>query len=71
MKLLLSILSVALSSTILVDHDDSSPKVFEAYYSKVKPGKTARFQEIVKSLWFLTDQAVQRLAIPIELTTDY
>jgi len=71
MKLLLSILSVALSSTILVDHDDSSPKVFEAYYSKVKPGKIARFQEIVKSFWFPTDQAVQRLAIPIELTTGY
>ena len=71
MKLLLSILSVALSSTILGDHNDSSPKVFEAYFSKVKPGKIARFQEIVKSFWFPTDQAVQRLAIPIELTTGY
>ncbi len=71
MKLLLSILSVALSSTILGDHHHSAPKVFEAYFSKVKPGKIARFQEIVKSFWFPTDQAVQRLAIPIELTTGY
>ena len=71
MKLLLLILSVALSSTILGDHHHSTPKVFEAYFSKVKPGKIARFQEIVKSFWFPTDQAVQRLAIPIELTTGY
>ena len=71
MKLLLLILSVGLSSTILGDHHHSTPKVFEAYFSKVKPGKIARFQEIVKSFWFPTDQAVQRLAIPIELTTGY
>ena len=71
MKLLLLILSLALSSTILGDHHHSTPKVFEAYFSKVKPGKIARFQEIVKSFWFPTDQAVQRLAIPIELTTGY
>ena len=71
MKLLLLILSVALSSTILGDHHHSTPKVFEAYFSKVKPGKIARFQEIIKSFWFPTDQAVQRLAIPIELTTGY
>lgn len=71
MKILLLILSVALSSTILGDHHHSTPKVFEAYFSKVKPGKIARFQEIVKSFWFPTDQAVQRLAIPIELTTGY
>ena len=71
MKLLLLILSVALSSTILGDHHHSTPKVFEAYFSKVKPGKIARFQEVVKSFWFPTDQAVQRLAIPIELTTGY
>ncbi len=71
MKLLLLILSVGLSSTILGDHHHSTPKVFEAYFSKVKPGKIARFQEIIKSFWFPTDQAVQRLAIPIELTTGY
>jgi len=71
MKILLLILSVALSSTILGDHHHSTPKVFEAYFSKVKPGKIARFQEIIKSFWFPTDQAVQRLAIPIELTTGY
>lgn len=72
MKLILSILSVALSSSLLGDHHHSArPKVFEAYFSKVKPGKIARFQEIVKSSWFPTDQAVQRLAVPIELTTGY
>jgi hypothetical protein len=71
MKLLLLILLVGLSSTILGDHHHSTPKVFEAYFSKVKPGKIVRFQEIIKSFWFPTDQAVQRLAIPIELTTGY
>ena len=72
MKLMLFVFSLSLSSSLLGDqHHAAGPKVFEAYFSKVKPGKIARFQEIVKSSWFPTDQAVQRLAVPIELTTGY
>lgn len=72
MKLAIYFFAITLSASILGDHHHSSePKVFEAYFSKVKPGKITRFREIVKSSWFPTDQAVQRLAVPIELTTSY
>jgi hypothetical protein len=72
MKKFLFVLLFAVSANLLGDdHASTETKVFEAYFSKVKPGKIHRFREIAHKYWFPTDEAVKRLAVPIELTTGY
>jgi hypothetical protein len=72
MKTTFFIIYLALVASLQADHHSpAKPKVFEAYFSKVQPGKTHRFREIVRKYWFPTDHDVKRLAIPIELSTGY
>lgn len=72
MKIFFIIIYLALVAPLQADHhNQTGPKVFEAYFSKVQPGKAHRFREIAHKYWFPTDQDVKRLAIPIELSTGY
>ena len=71
LKLLICVLFAASLNLLGDDHGSTEKKVFEAYFTKIKPGKVHRFREIAHKYWFPTDQAVKRLAVPIELTTGH
>jgi len=69
--LLLMILLAASANLIGDNHSANETKVFEAFFTKVKSGKVHRFREIAHKYWFPTDEAVKRLAVPIDPTTGY